>query len=225
MIIAIDHDNYATLLDLASNEIMFLKQLPFEPNLIKGNADMISPNSDILALIYGKSFLTFFDLLKFDQKRTISFGTSKLNPIKDVRFAFSPLGDSYIITHSKGKKVAFSYEISKDGSPTSNFNYKLEGHSGEITSINFSRTGKRIITTSKDQTIKIWEGKTGRELLSLPAGSCNFAKFSDDDMWIVACYNWQGKIFKALNFDLTREKYKANRVSNYNDWIRENTKE
>jgi WD40 repeat protein len=43
----------------------------------------------------------------------------------------------------------------------------LKGHTGAVTSASFSRDGSRIITTSSDQTAKVWDARTGHELATL----------------------------------------------------------
>jgi WD40 repeat protein len=43
----------------------------------------------------------------------------------------------------------------------------LEGHNGSVLTVAFSPDGGRIVTGSDDQTVKIWQAATGRELLTL----------------------------------------------------------
>jgi hypothetical protein len=44
---------------------------------------------------------------------------------------------------------------------------KLGGHLEEVTSVAFSPNGQRIVSGSWDQTAKVWEAASGRELFSL----------------------------------------------------------
>ena len=41
------------------------------------------------------------------------------------------------------------------------------GHVGQVFSVAYSADGGRIVTTSFDQTAKIWDAKTGQELFTL----------------------------------------------------------
>jgi hypothetical protein len=43
----------------------------------------------------------------------------------------------------------------------------FEGHGERVTSVTFSPDGKRIVSTSADSTIRIWDAQTGFELLTL----------------------------------------------------------
>jgi WD40 repeat protein len=43
----------------------------------------------------------------------------------------------------------------------------LLGHKGAVSSVAFSLDGQRIVTGSEDQTAKVWDAATGRELLAL----------------------------------------------------------
>ena len=45
---------------------------------------------------------------------------------------------------------------------------KLAGHSAAITSAAFSPDGSRAVTGSQDNTAKLWDAATGKEILSLP---------------------------------------------------------
>jgi WD40 repeat protein len=43
----------------------------------------------------------------------------------------------------------------------------LEGHTAAVTAVIFSPTGSRVVTASADSTAKIWDTKTGNEILTL----------------------------------------------------------
>jgi WD40 repeat protein len=60
--------------------------------------------------------------------------------------------------------------------------FTLRGHAREVRSVCFSPDGRRIATGSWDSTVKVWDARTGRELLSLQGhtGGVNSVCFSPD---------------------------------------------
>jgi len=63
----------------------------------------------------------------------------------------------------------------------------LEGHTGSVNSAAFSPDGKKIVTGSSDDTARIWDAETGKELRKLEGhtSSVNSATFSPDGKKIV----------------------------------------
>jgi WD40 repeat protein len=61
------------------------------------------------------------------------------------------------------------------------------GHTAGITSIAFSRDGRRILTGSQDNTAKLWETATGREIMALHQHrqSVNAVAFSPDALQVL----------------------------------------
>jgi serine/threonine protein kinase/WD40 repeat protein len=55
----------------------------------------------------------------------------------------------------------------------------LEGHKAHGVQCRFDRTGERLFSTDWSQVWRIWDTKTGRQLLTLPAGGTDF-QFSAD---------------------------------------------
>jgi WD40 repeat protein len=43
----------------------------------------------------------------------------------------------------------------------------LRGHTADLTVAHFSPDGSRIVTAANDRTVRVWDARTGRELLSL----------------------------------------------------------
>jgi WD40 repeat protein len=63
----------------------------------------------------------------------------------------------------------------------------LVGHSRPITSVNFDRSGKRLVTSSEDGDARIWDATTGVTLHTLRGhfNVVNDAEFSPDGRWVV----------------------------------------
>jgi WD40 repeat protein len=65
--------------------------------------------------------------------------------------------------------------------PTSKLQRQLEGHTELIYSLDFSADGKRLVSASTDQTVRLWDAATGDSLLRIPFESQVYlAKFSND---------------------------------------------
>ena len=76
----------------------------------------------------------------------------------------------------------------------------LNGHTDEVWSVSFSADGSRIVTGSADKTAKVWDAKSGAELLTLRhAGSVVSASFSADRYRVVTASFDQTKIWDATS--------------------------
>jgi WD40 repeat protein len=71
----------------------------------------------------------------------------------------------------------------------------LQGHSSSINSVAFSPDGQRILTGSADNTAKVWEAASGKELLTLKEhiGPIAAVAFSPDGQRIVTS-SWDGTV-------------------------------
>jgi len=70
----------------------------------------------------------------------------------------------------------------------------LKGHSGFVWSAAFSPDGRRVVTASDDETARVWDAETGKELLTLikgHRGSVWSAAFSPDGRRVVTV-PWDG---------------------------------
>jgi WD40 repeat protein len=58
----------------------------------------------------------------------------------------------------------------------------LRGHTEPVVALTFSPDGSRLVTAGRDQTLQLWDGATGREILTLlgPGESVDRLAFSDD---------------------------------------------
>ena len=54
--------------------------------------------------------------------------------------------------------------------------YDLDGHEGEIISLNFSSDGDRIVTGSFDKTAKVWDVRSGELILTLAEHTADLSK-------------------------------------------------
>lgn len=63
----------------------------------------------------------------------------------------------------------------------------LEGHTKAVYGVAFAPDGKRIVTASKDNTVRVWDAATGKELLKLEGhtGSLIGVAFAPDGQRIV----------------------------------------
>jgi WD40 repeat protein len=101
-----------------------------------------------------ESALTVFDAAAGAPRLTIRGATCPL--------AFSPDGRCLIaLDPETGGVEARVFDLA-DGRELA----RLRGHTGPILAASFSRDGARIVTSSRDGAVKVWD-PTGRELLTL----------------------------------------------------------
>ncbi len=130
---------------------------------------------------------------------------------------FSPDGTSVLSTgrYYKSAKVW--------SANTGKVKFALNGHLSAVNSAFYSSDGRRIVTTSNDDTIRIWDANNGDELLILNAGRCDFAKFFPNGKSIVFHSKYGPNkginIMHALDFKHNREKYEEYKKSRYSNWL------
>src|SRR5262249_37429092 len=56
----------------------------------------------------------------------------------------------------------------------------LKGHTAEVTTVAYSSDGKRLASADLDNTVKVWDAQTGKELFSFKIDPSNGVAFSPD---------------------------------------------
>ena len=75
----------------------------------------------------------------------------------------------------------------------------LAGHQGAVQSIQFSPDGTRVVTSSQDKTIRLWDVETGREVLILRGHAASVADtaFSPDGVHLASA-SYDGTIHEYV---------------------------
>lgn len=181
-------------------------------HVLNGNSQLVSPSGKFLATFTGRNLLEIFDLETGNTYQKFKFAYPPNRSIQSAKFAFSPDDTHFLITDHLRTTSAWVYNM-KTRNPEIHIT-----HGGGIQSLDYSKDGKRIITNSNDQNLKVWESNTGRELLSVSASMAKSVKFSPDGMWLVANYPWTGKIFKAEDWNQNRGKFELKQKSIFRKW-------
>jgi WD40 repeat protein len=81
------------------------------------------------------------------------------------------------------------------------------GHTHVVTSVNFSPNGKKIVTTSRDHTVKLWDAQTGALMADIRGYTSNVvsACFSPDGNTILTTGDSIAKIWNSANGILLNE--------------------
>ena len=216
--LAIDQTKRAIIFDLENGIKIKDFELTHWPIQLYGRPNLVSPSGKFLAVFQSKNQLDIIDMTKEEKMQELRF--KKLEPNSVQSFAFAPDEKHFIVSDPLYPRNAALYNFH-----TKEKIHSFQGHGATIRSFAFSNDGERIFTSSLDQTCKIWEVNTGRELLSFTIGHSTSISVSEDDSWLSIIYGWDTKVFKSANWATTKEDFLANRKLDYSTWIRENSKE
>jgi WD40 repeat protein len=119
-----------------------------------------------------------------------SVNNGKLKPVgtqSPWRARFTPDGGG-LLRANVGKEMVLYDTVSVEPKAT------FRGHENSVESIQFDRTGERVVTASNDSTVRLWETKSGALLHTLPGPelSSSDAFFSPDGR-LVASVWWIGQ--------------------------------
>jgi WD40 repeat protein len=200
------NSGYIQTWDVAHGEPMYKE--PFAPFAL-------SPDSRHLAVVEGASIrirdLTSGSLLRFDldfAAHDIAFdpsglklaaasshpdavcicdaGTGKTllrlpHPSRVHEIAWHPNGN--LLASACADSYAYVWNLNSPQKPIAS----LEGHQGEVTHVAFSHNNYIVATMSWDETVRLWDGLTGKLLVSdfgAPVIGFPHLQFSSDDHWL-----------------------------------------
>ena len=133
-----------------------------------------SPDGSRLAAARDDHTVTIVDVLTGKQGLALDLGSgeSRIRSAATMRIGWNP----------DGKRVAATFGDSNmimvfDAS-TGQRTLSLVGHTGEVWAVKWSPDGKRLASASWDGTVKIWEGQTGKCLLTFRGHT--------PEQWIIA---------------------------------------
>ena len=125
--------------------------------------------------------------------------------MKDVAFRQRTIAVWNLAYSGDGKRLATVDRYNRTASVYDPADLKTKpvvckGHAQEVSSVALSSDGQRLATASVDQTVRLWDAKTGKELVTLNWELCYLQSvaFSTDGRRLVAAGG--GDLFPASSF-------------------------
>jgi len=139
-----------------------------------------SPDSHRLAAADWNQVVHFFDA---DSKKELGSLSSQVEGLLSVRFSH----DGRRIVLATDKNTVDVWDLptdyrGKNSLRTNHWAFTLDGHTGVVPRAVFSPDDRRIATASHDGTVKIWDARSGQEVLTLRGheGAVQSVAFSPD---------------------------------------------
>ena len=114
----------------------------------------VSPTTDTIAIGTDDGNIVLIDQDDFSEKGRLKASDASLRVLH-----FSNDG-AQLVTYSNLESSAIIWNVALQQRV-----HELRGHYAPIECVNFSASGKRVITTSQDRTVRIWDSSSGSQIM------------------------------------------------------------